>query len=138
MICYKVVNISDNKSCYITGSYSREYKVGKTVKARKGTLGIFCFKDIINIIKFCDPSRYKILKVQSIGKAIYPKFLCSKPGSEELKEFYKERSELAEITTQVPDGTICFPSVKVLSEVNDNSRIGGHNNAIYRTTTSSI
>jgi hypothetical protein len=120
MIYYKVVN-KDNTSCFISSkTYVRNYRVGEIVEAKKGSLGIFCFKDFLSIKKFCTIEYFKILKVESIGEASYPNLICIRHQTRYLNSFYHSnipRCNNKWRGNNIPDGTICFPAVKVLEEV---------------------
>lgn len=120
MICYKVVN-EDNTSAFVTGkSYARKYQLGEIVTAKKNTLGIFCFKDLLSVRKWCNPSSFKILLVESMGEPLVPEVMCVCYRIRYLNSFYNhdkpKRSDRWK-TNNVPQGTICFPAVKVLDVV---------------------
>ena len=117
------------KSCIIKGKYSECYKIGKTVTAREGTLGIFCFKTRELAKSFVhnnwgslmnNPNPTSILKVKPIGAGVVPKSICRihNPWRHALKliAFY-EKGESCARTNGVPIGTICYPAVEVLEEV---------------------
>ena len=130
MIRYKVVSSKDNRSsCSLApdgNEYIKYYRKGETVKANKGTLGIFVFKTKKQANNFIKNRRdnegsYFILKVKSIGKGESPKFVCGCPlllmliwdTSKYLNQFYKY-GEKSNLQMKPPEGTICYPAVKVL------------------------
>lgn len=123
MIYYKVVK-KDNTSCFMNSQkYVKKYLPGTIVKADEKTLGIFCFKDIISIKKFCCPYYYKIFRVHGIGKPSIPDAICSNSKTKFMNSFYKGNIPLFKVniikTSMIPNGTICFPAVEVLDEVID-------------------
>ena len=117
MIRYKAVS-DTYKSCIIPyqSPYSLSYKIGETVKANKNTLGIMCFKTLKDAQKFWNG---KILRVKTIGRGKNPKAI-SMPTTENLRNFYGKRSHSEWFgIIPPPKGTLCYPAVKVLSEVKE-------------------
>lgn len=112
---WKVVDEWRNSFCAL-GSYAHIYTIGAHVFADKDTLGIFCF-DTLNAAKaFIEHIPLylytQILEVESIGDGIRPATISNGVGQKYLDEFYAESSVH---NGPPPDGTICFPSIKVLT-----------------------
>ena len=128
MIRYKVVRTEDRSSCLLQKDckYRKIYQKGKTVRATTGTLGIFCFKtkenakDFIDILGFWESAGFSIIKVETAGKGKVPKFICLVSigyNTEDLfNDFYKHsKLDMSMFfREEPPDGTICYPAVKVL------------------------
>ena len=119
MILYKVVNKKDRKSAIVgkLKHYSLTYNKGKTVSAKEGTLGIFCFKTKRDAIRFCRTGLI-ILKVKPIGKKIpVNKISYSVLTSRKLKTFYNElkKKQSNLLMSSPPLGTVCYSKVKVLT-----------------------
>lgn len=119
MILYKVVN-KDRKSAIVHNlkHYSLTYKKGKTISAKKGTFGIFCFETKRHALDFCDTD-HSILKVKTIGNKIEVDRItyCLKT-SRELKSFYNKINNpkyKIYFFSFPPEGTVCYPKVKVLT-----------------------
>ena len=120
MIRWKIVKKYERGSCYLPKNckYFKTYKKGIIVKATRGTLGIFVFKtkkfaeDFI-IDYLASNSQFQILKVKSIGKGRSPKLIANfifLLASQDINMFYEEGI----LAIPPPDGTICYPAVKVL------------------------
>lgn len=115
---YKVVN-PDRKSIVAANfdKYSLEYKKGSIVKAKKDTLGIFCFKtksDAINYMKkdfnpLLD-SNYILIKVRPLKKGKTPKIVADAFNQNCIYEFYK----YGKWNTEPQKGTICYEEILVL------------------------
>ena len=111
MICYKVVD--DRKSCGV--SYKEEYSLTYTkdsvVSAVLGSLGIFCFKtkEDAEFYIIEDPPRISIIQVEGIGEPTYPEEIGD-VTMQSVKSYYDRKDH----TMVPPQGTICFPSVRVL------------------------
>jgi len=119
-IRYKVVKRS-RCSTVIHGNskYALKYEKGTDVFARPETVGIMTFKTLsaawewASSISFWLGDGAKVLRVQPFGKGHVP---ISIPSPSRLFEFYKnpERFRRNHLTQTTPDGTLCYPGVRVL------------------------
>ena len=122
MIRYKVVISRNRGSCSIEEGckYRKVYKRGKIVKAKKGTLGIFCFKTKIDAINFIHGNEeggyFSIIKIKPIGKGKKPKLIASifpfLGADIMINDFYRHSGYI--LNQESPEGTICYPAVRVL------------------------
>jgi len=116
MIAYKVVQEGKRISRVIGHSRSifvLKYKKGETVQAPEGTAGIFCFKRKKDAEDwaFGTMSRfgeYEIIKVKGKGKPCYPEYILPHSYTRKFR-FWKKYG-----VYYPPQGTVCFPAVKVL------------------------
>ena len=123
-IKYKVVQYN-RCSIFSPPRYILKYKKNTTVRAMKHTLGIMVFKhlkDAENFAKECCENTHLILRVETIGRGKTPKKIC--PGSRHPKNrfdydnFYSQLRKGLFISHNIvtpPEGTICYPAVKVLT-----------------------
>lgn len=127
MICYKVVRPEEGQrfSCNVNLDRADDkslkklklnYEKGKIVKAAKGTMGIFVFKNLDYAEDFAKEFQsYKpqIIKVRNIGK-LKERSKIILPGYvfDFLKylKIYRKKS----MTYKVPQGTFTCPAVEVL------------------------
>ena len=116
MIYYKVVNNSRESITVRNRKYRKIYEKGKIIRSDPNTLGIFCFENVEDAMRFaCDDDI--ILKVKSIGRKKKPlrilhwESICEKY----LDLFYsdEENSDLFDVVFP-PKGTVCYPEVEVL------------------------
>lgn len=111
---YKIVKYGESLFLHTSG-FNLTYIVGNITRARKSTLGVFCFKtkrQAKNFTTTKSPFNITILKVIPIGRGKVPKLICNFGG---LKNFYSKTAPTD--STVPPDGTVCYPAVKVLKEV---------------------
>lgn len=110
---YKVTT-RDRKSCMLHWSQdlSRLYLQGSIVEARPGSLGIFIFDTIENARSFANLDYQIILKVKPIGIQTKPSKIASSHSSENIKDFYYNKS--IALTSLPPQGTVCCSAVEVL------------------------
>lgn len=103
------LNPAKAKLCHKGLIPSRIYRIGKKTRATKHSLGIFCFKTLQRAREFRgdNPSR-AILMVEGIGQARL---------SPHIDPFYEMPQQSPSILECSPRGTICFPEVKVIQEV---------------------
>jgi len=125
MIAYKVVT-KKRESAFlgihkddrqIIKDYTIKYPKGKIIKAKKGTLGIFCFKDEISAIEFKDRPVFvnsKILRVESLSRKKNVQKVFFEIHSIEAYLKGDINYGLSYMET-VPEGTICFDKIKVLN-----------------------
>ena len=123
MICYKLVT-SDFGSYTVPAQskYYLKYRVGSTVKARPGTLGIACFSTAEHAIAFQDPKGgSRLLRVRGIGKPSYLVYITPfwrhghAVADVILDRFYEESVKDGLVTP--PEGSVWFKKIKVLEEV---------------------
>ena len=121
-ILWKVVN-EDRKSISVSDSkkFSLRYKKGKIVKAKRNSLGIFCFKTKVEALVFSELSHhlfnsYSILRVLPQERGRKPKIISSKITERRITLFYDSinRYNNYMFSCAPPCGTICYPSVLVL------------------------
>uniref|UniRef100_A0A6M3JRX3 Uncharacterized protein n=1 Tax=viral metagenome TaxID=1070528 RepID=A0A6M3JRX3_9ZZZZ len=117
MIRWKTVR-EDRTSCYSPLGYARKYLVGKTVKAKKGTLGLMCFETHTDAAIFAFVHNLKVIKVRTKSRGKRPKHIA--PGGFTLRykanfdAFYRAPRRSMELR-HPPSGTICYQSVEVLT-----------------------
>lgn len=122
MIRWKVIVSKNRSSCSIIKycKYQNVYKKGKIVKAKRGTLGIFCFKTKTDAINFIHGDEeggfFSIIKVEPVGKGKKPKLIASiypfLGVHVTIDDFYRHPKAI--FSQKPPEGTICYPAVKVL------------------------
>ena len=120
-IAYKLVNDAYRSFTLCRDSkYSLCYRVGSTVSAVPDTLGIMCFSSLQQAREFCVSDILwipcKILKVQGITMLPTPTSVCKVIRDYYLDLYYINRCP--DLMTP-PTGTVCFESVKVLKEINN-------------------
>ena len=103
---------------YGPSDYINTYERDTTVRAKKGSLGIFTFKTMKAALKFIKPYSSLshtaiILRVEPIGKGKTP--LGIAPGGSVLNSILDFYSGKAEGKIPPPEGTICYPAVRVLN-----------------------
>lgn len=98
-----------------------KYEKGKTIMANPDSCGIFCFLtklDADSFIDMLDDSyRYRILKVETIGRSLKPKRCSQTYMIEYMFKLLKPKKWLIRhnlLINHVPTGTICVQGVKVL------------------------
>lgn len=112
--------------------YFKEYTPGKLVKSLKTSKGIFCFSNIACAERFQDgistswKCTLKILEVNGIGRSRKPVNVVgiTKANVLDITKYSNKINIIPNVTSLVPEGTICFPSIKVIGELNnENSSI---------------
>ena len=102
-------------------SYILKYKKGTIVTAPKNTVGILVFKTLSNAEKFMeiysDPTYYKILKIEGIGKGKTIKRLFSDGDSwgfftSLVVSVFNENPMMQKMSA--PVGTMAYKAVRVL------------------------
>ena len=113
MIRYKVTRM-DRTSCLINrrSCFSQKYLKGKMVTADPQTPGIFTFETKKHAQAFMPLMEQLILKVQPIGKGTRPSHISRDLCQRGLMRFFKALA--SKLTMWPPNGTICYPAVKVL------------------------
>lgn len=150
---YKVVSIDQNYgipalenrepkrfSALVKGFFKINYSKGKTVRAKKNTVGIMCFKRrhqaeawMNGPTLYSEISDFEIIRVQPVGRGKTPKTFSGHYGTHVLlllrklikrfgvEEGYKQlltgRYDVLDMYVRYmepPEGTICYPAVKVL------------------------
>lgn len=128
MIRYKVVSKSYRSAILPYQSpFSLKYEIGTKVMASKETIGVMCFKTLNDAIDFATGFyNARILRVKPIGKGKSPKQIANlnfyRGKTYAIKSFYERIVKGFGNyygTGTVPDGTICYPGVKVLSEIKE-------------------
>lgn len=129
-ICYKVVRIFNDRlySCIVSNierisesklNYTLEYKLNEKTKCIDGTFGIFCFDDFSNALGFrnnnnCSVLNLKIFICEGFGEIKKPSKI---PKCDLIDAFYKKIYKFTTDLIPVPEGTICFKSIKLLKEI---------------------
>lgn len=144
-LVFKVVQ-GNYKSIYVRHekSYQLEYTVGTTVKAKKGSLGIFCFdtlesaRDFINefALENTEERTYsRVLVAKPFGKKSVPKVIAD--TGDNAKIFYLNYGDVmfdykrnkswnkscfegiikGTWWKKPIKGTVCYPKVKVIAEI---------------------
>ncbi|MCK5611683.1 hypothetical protein KAR91_57965 [Candidatus Pacearchaeota archaeon] len=123
-IRYKVVKKRSRCSAVVNGNspYGLKYLPGTTVTAKEETLGIMTFvekyqaKSFAQHLGWSDYGREKcmVITVETIGRGKYPKIISSGIQTEHLDSFYFQTDSYWKRETIPPDGTMCYPAVKVL------------------------
>jgi len=137
MEAYKIVQKSQDKEnieyfSYLVSSpkYRLSYNIGKITTAKKGTLGIFCFKTLEDAKKYVEPvtrltattkledTSFTILRVKSFKKGIKPRKIAFFP-EQRFDLFYKYMHARNRFfcSLSVPEGTVCYPAVEVIEEI---------------------
>ena len=128
MKAYKVTY--KNKSLFAEGKYCLRYKEGEITEALPGTIGIMCLKTL-TYVNSDPPSNnastdiYEIYEVEGYGIKT-PSHMAIYITEHKLNRFYDKDSNPDEDIAKVPDGMVCFESVKVLRKIN----IGNKNESI--------
>ena len=117
-------------SCFAGGKYTKAYNRDEIVRERSLTLGIMVFEKRSQAIKFIkshvSPIRcpLHIKRVLPIGKGKRPPLISKRASQEGIYEFYQRYAHFKKEWIKVslnstplvtpPEGTICYPAVKVL------------------------
>lgn len=121
---------SNYVSCFAEGRYQRTYNNDEIVEAEPGSLGIMVFGKRSQAKKFVE-SRMSFMRnllhikhVLPIGNGKRPPFVSRRTHQENIHEFYQRYAHFKRewITVPLknsplntpPEGTICYPAVKVL------------------------
>ncbi len=115
-IRWKVVS-QNRESCMVgwCRKYCLKYKRGTVVKGVKGTLGVMVFKSEKQAEGFLGPyNGQTVIKVNGIGRGKVPAVLSSIIDITTIDHFYKHPEDIT-MHRNVPDGTICYKSVEVLT-----------------------
>ncbi len=135
MKLWKVVTFDRKSICMNRSFYIRTYRKGKVVKKARGSIGILCFKTLRSAQRFlCGPNgQYgaKIIKVKSIGRCSYPKWIIMGwEGAICKKRWYEmmhllrthpnnttivNTSELLSCWGFPPSNTVACPAVRVIT-----------------------
>jgi len=109
------------RSSAVLSPYSRyaiKYPKGEIVKAPADSLGIFCFKTQKRAKEFIRPHAHKnylFIKVEPIGRGVSPKKINTLYFRLDLQGQLIPGWTLSKNNTEnPPEGTICYPAVKVL------------------------
>ena len=113
MIRWKVTRM-DRTSCLINrrSCFCQKYLKGKIVTADPQTPGIFTFQTKQHAEVFMPQMEQLILKVKPLGKGVTPSCISRDLCQRDLMRFFK--SLASKLTMWPPNGTICYPAVKVL------------------------
>ncbi len=117
---YKVVK-QDNSSCLVLDNkYRIFYNDGEIAVAPKGTLGCMVFDSEEAARTFTrlfpKPPLFKIKRVIGIGKGIKPLGVGSYVNKLDVFYLKYERLQPQQLSP-VPEGTVCYKSVKVLGDL---------------------
>jgi len=111
---YKVVNLYGQSITTNNKCLHLYYQKNTIVKASITTLGIFVFQTRKQAKKFIIKNKFlgiaKIKRVIPIGRGKTPKEISFMTNNL-LNNFYKYHMYF---TSDIPEGTICYPAVKVL------------------------
>lgn len=106
--------------------YSLTYKEGEITEADNETFGVFCFDSIEAAYKYIEEhfgrGKYVgLFEVEGIGEAYKPEMMSCSATTYALMEYYRcwnKNIIMNEgVTFGIPDGTICFPKVRVLRQL---------------------
>lgn len=119
-IRYKVVKRKTRTSALVNGNstYALKYLSGTKVFARPETLGIMTFENKryaegwSRRMDCCYIKSLMVIKVETIGRGKIPQLICDNFSASALKRFYKKYDDFR--TLYPPDGTTCYPGVRVL------------------------
>lgn len=128
---YKVCGVEKGKIIPIERYYSAiadkrsgfriRYRKNKKVKARSGTLGLFCFEGVENAINFTSVftcTNVTIFEVEALSKVTYPKIIASPTV---IPFFYHSEkvnsSNSWHTTNEIPKGTVCINKIKMGREM---------------------
>lgn len=117
-IAYKLV--TNNMESYIIScfkvnnknKYNLKYKLNKTTRKVRGSLGIACFKDIVtlmNWVNFFGYDKYKILKIEGCKTRKQKLIISSNLYAKDLNKWYKNDPYTCD--SIAPSGTVFFSSV---------------------------
>ncbi len=119
-IKYKVVIEQSRKSCFAPPGYTKTYKKGAKVKAKKGTLGLMVFKTRKQAEDFIFPQSYdlQIIRVECFTRGRKPirvaginyKILARVKA---FDSFYSIERYYYYLTV-APEGTLCYSEVRVI------------------------
>lgn len=123
---WKVVRRIDRSSCTVGGKYRKFYHKDAIVEAGPGTLGLMLFDTKADALSFAGASLGSslILEVQPIGKGKRPRKICWDQEEYRMDNYYaykrlsffgRRNAKIHIRTAYPPEGTICYPAVKVLS-----------------------
>ena len=123
-IRYKVVKKRSRCSAVVDGNspYGLKYLPGTKVTAKEGTFGIMTFVEKYQANSFAyhlgwsnihEREKCIVITVETIGRGKYPKIISSMTETINLDSFYKDDNYWKRETVP-PDGTMCYPAVKVL------------------------
>jgi len=116
-VVFKIVDTETSSGMFFhTTGFNLIYQEGTKTTAPKHTLGIFCFKtkrQAKHFISLKGSFNRAIMRVIPIGRGKVPKLICLYGG---LLNFYKDITAEGD-KRMPPNGTICYPAVKVLKEV---------------------
>lgn len=116
-------------SCFAEGRHQRAYENNEIVEAEPGSLGIMTFEKRSQATEFITnhdlfPHNLLIKHVLPIGKGKKPPLISKLMSQEGLHEFYQRYAHFKKewITVPLkdtplntpPEGTLCYPAVKVL------------------------
>jgi len=117
---FKVVN-EFYCSILAKGIYKLKYFENTIVNAPPGSLGIMVFGNLkcaLDYIEGCGLCMTRrILEVEGIGEISYPSDVCRFPGDPSALEIFYDKRVYLDFIIRPPRGTICFPSVKVITEI---------------------
>jgi len=128
MIVYKVVSkkresVVVNQEAHRKAGLTLKYKKGSIVKAKRGTLGIWCYRDRQSAEGFSYSWGGRVIKVEGIGRE---KKVVAKSGDylmESIKRFYENYRKYKKLNvaflynsySMVPEEMVFFNKVKVLT-----------------------
>lgn len=103
------------------GEYCKKYTNNSTVHAVSGSLGIMVFHTKEHAVDFVSVlgtlSDYKVKRVLPIGKGKTPKFIRDINFATVPSDLTKIYPTKFLVTSIPPAGTICYPAVKVIGDV---------------------
>ena len=107
----------DRSSLVALGAYRLVYLKSRRILAPKDSLGCMCFKSKRMATEFAlrfplHRKSFRYLRVEGIGKPRFPVRISFSTTEDDLHSFYQDLYSYGQ--TSVPEGTVCYPEVRVL------------------------
>jgi len=116
---YKVINPFGGSACILTDGFYLDYSVkGSIVKAPDRSLGIACFKEEIEAVRFqLVYGNGIIIRVEPIGEPVERMWCGSIIDIPKFYDYYLSGEEIPEeLLAKVQKGTVWYPAVRVLDD----------------------
>jgi len=120
-----LIKITKNfKSLLVEGKYSIKYKLGEITKAPSGTVGIFCYIDIIEALYemhirksyvYNFETNFEMWGVMGIGEPKTNISISRCIFESRLDDFYRNDHSVNKIySTIVSKDVVCYPEIKLI------------------------